>query len=185
MFSPEISNENKGSRGWGWNCLDCLPSMHMTWGLSCSTTVFTAGQATLGRLRHNDISDFPRGQDYTHNKILCQMKAKQRTESQLKRSSCFPTFWIHYKLQVTFYSCFGFGAEDSNQGFTHAKYSCYPWTTHTPSPASTPLFQRWSRLIRLVSSIFRAEVPLQEHATVPGMPQPLYSTAMLISLYTH
>lgn len=84
MFSPEISNENKGSRGWGWNCLDCLPSMHVTWGLSCSTTVFTASQATL---RHNDISDFPRGQDYTHNKILCQMKEKQRTESQLRTIS--------------------------------------------------------------------------------------------------
>lgn len=141
MFSPEISNENKGSRGWGWNCLDCLPSMHVTWGLSCSTTVFTAGQATLGRLRHNDISDFPSSQDYTHNEILCQTKEKQRTESQLKRSSCFPTFWTHYKSQVTFYSCFGFGAEDSNQGFTHAKYSCYPWTTHTPSLAPPPFFK--------------------------------------------
>lgn len=117
---------------------------------------------TLGRLRHNDISDFPMGQDYTHNKILCRRtKAKQRTESQLKHSFIFQLSEHSVSRKWLFILVLGLVLGIETRA-SHMLSIAATSELHTHLAWPHPLFFKddLSMLIRLVSSIFRAEVPL-------------------------
>lgn len=116
--------------------------MHVTWDLSCNTTVFTASQAWQSTCNPNTWEGetqwhqwIPNRPGDTHNKTLCQNQ-KQR-KGQKANSKVHPVSQLSehsINLQLAFCSCFGLGTGDWNQRLTYAKYSHYLWTTCLAQP---------------------------------------------------